>query len=173
MKKFRTKNKIRSKLIIKYIFILLFFYIIIRLCISFILKIPIYYMFDNYKIKKYKDYIIDYTINKPKYMLSYYEEDNSITNTIDSSYVYNTKPIIYIYNTHQTEKYVGGKSVLDASLFFKEELKKYNIDTIVEQRNIPEFLHKNNIPFDRSYYGVSLLIKDVINKNDFSIEFNM
>ena len=168
MKRFKTKNKIRSKLLFKYIFILLFFYIIIRLCISLFLKLPIIYTFDNYKIKKYKDYITDYTINKPKYMLSYYSEDSNI-NTIDSSYIYNTKPIIYIYNTHQTEKYVGGKSVLDASLFFKEELKKYNIDTMVEQRNIPEFLHKNNIPFDRSYYGVSLLITDVIKKNNFSL----
>lgn len=170
MKRFRTKNKIRSKILFKYIIILIFFYIIIRLCVSLILKIPIIYMFDNYKIKKYKDYIIDYTINKPKYMLSYYkEEPDTIMNTIESSYIYNTKPIIYIYNTHQTEKYVGGKTVLDASLFFKEELKKYNIDTIVEKRNIPNFLHKNNIPFDRSYYGVSLLITDVIKKNNFSL----
>lgn len=167
MRRFKSKSKIRSNLVFKYLFILIFFYIIIKLCISMLFKLPINYIFDNYKIKKYKDYITDYTINKPKYMLSYYKDE--VGNTLDAYYIYNTKPLVYIYNTHQTETYVGGKSVLDASLYLKNILSKYNITTIVEERNITEFMHNNSIPFDRSYYASELLIKDVIKKNNFSL----
>ena len=99
-------------------------------------------------------------------MLNYHKENNNI---LDLHYIYNIKPTIYIYNTHQQEKYIDNKGVLDASLYFKDTLNKYNVDVIVEDRNITDFMHKNNIPFDRSYYASELLIKDIINKNNFSL----
>ncbi len=68
-----------------------------------------------------------------------------------------SSPIVYIYNTHQTEKYSGTKeininySVLDASFLLQSKLKKYGIESIVETSSINDVLNTNNWNYASSY----------------------
>lgn len=65
-------------------------------------------------------------------------------------YILNDNPTVYIYNTHNDEKYQN-KSVVDASNYMKEVLKKNNVDTIVEETNINQVLSLNNWQYSKSY----------------------
>ena len=66
-------------------------------------------------------------------------------------------PIVYIYNTHQKEKYSSSKeinisyTVLDASFLLQEKLKKYGIESIVETSSINDVLNTNNWNYASSY----------------------
>ncbi len=68
-------------------------------------------------------------------------------------------PKVYIYNTHQTEGYVmeNGEihnltpNVYEAANVLKEMLSEKNINTIVENGNISEYLNNNNLNYDDSY----------------------
>ena len=66
-------------------------------------------------------------------------------------------PIVYIYNTHQGEKYSSSKeinisySVLDASFLLQEKLRKYGIESIVETSSINDVLKTNNWNYASSY----------------------
>ena len=166
-KRFKSKKIVRNSLLYKYIFIILIFYIILKICINLILKIPIKYIFENYKLANIKNYVLSSTINKPNYLLMYYSDVKE--KIADVSYVYNTVPLVYIYNTHQSEAYSDGKTVLDSSKYFKEELKKYKVETVVEESNIPEFMRVNNLNYNRSYYASSFFIKDALSKYTFSL----
>ena len=67
------------------------------------------------------------------------------------------KPTIYIYNTHQQEKYISTKeininySVLDASFYLQKRLKEYGIESIVETSSIQDVLNTNNWNYASSY----------------------
>lgn len=177
-KRFKTKRKLKYGIIVKYLFVLLIGYIIIRLCLSLILKTPILsFTFKPNKLSSYKQYIIDATINNPQVLLSFYQEKEiSTTNeeTIMANYILNEKPLVYIYNTHQTESFSDKKTVLDAAHIMKEEFNKYNIDVIVEERNITEFMRTNNMNYNYSYYASKFYIEDILEKNkvDFLIDLH-
>lgn len=73
--------------------------------------------------------------------------------------IVNTKPIVYIYNTHQTEKYSSDKltqysippNITIASYMLQEELKKYGIYSYVEEDSVSSILKKNNWKYASSY----------------------
>lgn len=69
------------------------------------------------------------------------------------------EPIVYIYNTHQSEKYTLNNSepyniiptVMTTSYMLKEKLSEYNIESIVEESRVNEVLKKNNWKYASSY----------------------
>lgn len=69
------------------------------------------------------------------------------------------KPLIYIYNTHDTEEYnsVGLENynieanVKTASYILQEQLKKYNISSLVEERSPTTAAKQNNLTYPYSY----------------------
>lgn len=69
------------------------------------------------------------------------------------------EPIVYIYNTHQSEKYTLNNSepyniiptVMTTSYMLKEKLSEYNIESIVEESSVNEVLKKNNWKYASSY----------------------
>ena len=81
-------------------------------------------------------------------------------------------PVIYIYNTHQTENYSNDSveiygitpNVLMASYLLKEKLDKLGIPTLVEESNITEFLRVNNWKYNDSYKASRFYVLDTINK---------
>jgi len=85
-------------------------------------------------------------------------------------------PIIYIYNTHQTEKYSSDSSlninysVLDASFLLQEELKKMGISSIVENGSIKDILDTNNWNYASSY-RVSRMYLENARKNNPSLKY--
>lgn len=111
----------------------------------------------------YQNRFINYTVklltnskylNPVEYVINKYDKDNDVP--VISEKV-NNKPIIYIYNTHENEKYSSGKeinikySVKDASNYLKEKLRKYNIESIVENGSITDVLNTNNWNYASSY----------------------
>lgn len=175
-KHFKSKRKLRHDILIKYVVLFIIGIIIIRICFMLIFKISIFdYLFESNKISKFRKYVIDSTINRPLSLLNYYEKNSDINEDtlIPTNYIINDKPIIYIYNTHQKEKYSDDKTVLDASNIFRDELNKYNIDVIVEQRDITEFMRTNNISYAYSYYASKFYIKDIMSKNKLDLMIDL
>ena len=102
--------------------------------------------------------------------ISYYMSD---PNKVDIS-----KPIIYIYNSHQLENYNNDNlsiygitpNVLMASYLLKEKLNDMGIPTIVEDTNITEFLTLNHWSYGESYKASRIFILD--KKNSYpSLEY--
>lgn len=81
-------------------------------------------------------------------------------------------PLVYIYNTHQTESYSSDymdtygitPNVLMASYILKGTLDKLEIPTLVEESNVGEFLRLNNWKYNESYKASRFYLLDAINK---------
>lgn len=124
------------------------------------------------------DYLSPVTI-----MLNKYKSSNKVltTNKNEIEVIKPIKPIkeeptVYIYNTHQTEKYSVNKeinialSVLDASYILQQELKKYNISSIVENGSIKDILDTNNWKYASSY-KVSRMYLEKAKKNNPTLNY--
>lgn len=85
----------------------------------------------------------------------------------------NQNPIIYIFNTHQTEGYSkNGMSeydivptVLFASYYLREKLNTYNLPTLVETNDISEILRVNSWSYSHSYEASRYLVLSAKEKN--------
>ncbi len=83
------------------------------------------------------------------------------------------EPLIYIYNTHQTEGYskVGMSeydiipTVLFASYYLRERLNDYSLKTIVETTEMSEILRINQWNYSHSYEASRYLMLDAKEKN--------
>ena len=79
-------------------------------------------------------------------------------------------PIVYLYNTHQTENYkkIDGTSfepnIMIATDYLKEKISNSGINTIVEKRNISDVLLKNNWSYGSSYRVSRSFIESTINE---------
>ncbi|MBQ6840590.1 MAG: stage II sporulation protein P [Bacilli bacterium] len=82
------------------------------------------------------------------------------------------EPIIYLYNTHQTESYKYSKlasynidyTVMFASYILQSYLEDYNISSVVETTSISKILKENNLKYGQSYQASrKLLEQSVIN----------
>ncbi len=106
----------------------------------------------------------------------YNKNDNVIDSSIEEVIDYmqekeTTKdPLVYIYNTHQTEKYSNEDmgditpDVLMASYLLKDKLEKLGIPTLVEESNISEFMKINNWNYNNSYKASRFYLMDAKNK---------
>ena len=96
------------------------------------------------------------------------KEENSVSNISTIS-----KPIVYIYNTHNKEQYSYDKNapyniiptVMNASYMLKESLSKHNINSIVEERDISSVLSKNKWNYASSYKVSRMFMEDTFKKN--------
>ena len=67
-----------------------------------------------------------------------------------------TKPIIYIFNTHQSEEYSNGgyavsPTVVTASYILKDELSSFNISSLVEEKDIIKEVKKRGYDYSGTY----------------------
>ena len=82
------------------------------------------------------------------------------------------EPILYIYNTHQSEEYKSESlanynitpTVYMLANIIKKELDKNGIYTIVEDENIKDVLNKNNWLYKDSYKVSRLWLENINNK---------
>lgn len=82
-------------------------------------------------------------------------------------------PTLYIYNTHQTEKYNHETTneygvsydVLYASRILKNYLSKEGIISVVEESSIPKLLNEKNYNYGQSYLASRLLLEQSIIDN--------
>ncbi len=161
-KRFKAKKRIR--------FFTLFMFIIIMIItiVSFkiVIKIdPIFLLKQDYHF-----FTLDF--NRNDYLLK--NGFKIIEDVIDGNDIpvfdeaKTTSPIIrkkiYIYNTHQSEKYADF-DVLNAALNLKNILADFNIEAIVEETNITEEVKKNNYTYSQSYRVTKSLMTNYLNKD--------
>ena len=112
---------------------------------------------------------------------NYKDEDDDviiIDNIVDNNVKFdNSKPIVYIYNTHDTEKYsvpfINDYSVAPTvkmvSYIFKEHLNNEGISTLVENKKIKDYLTKHKLNYYGCYDASRSYIKEASKNNDFKI----
>ncbi len=125
------------------------------------------------------------SLNSTSFLLKYtlgvdLEEDTSEEVVgLEASYIedpYENKindPIIYLYNTHQTEGYQKSNnatynitpSVLMASYILRESLNDLGLPTLVETNDITEILRIHNWQYKYSYSASKILLEDAKSKN--------
>lgn len=121
------------------------------------------------KIVSYNDMIIKTNENDT------IKKVNKIINVEETKI--DSKPIIYIYNTHDTEGYtlpfISDYSITPnvkiASYILKDHLNDLNINSVVEKRTIKSYLNKNKLDYSYSYQASRNYIRDELKKNDYLI----
>ncbi len=90
----------------------------------------------------------------------------------------NTNPIIYIYNTHQTEEYAASNfieysvkpTVQMANYILEDVFTKNNLNTKVEETKVKDILNTNGWNYAHSYKASRLLLEDA-KKNNPSLKY--
>lgn len=88
-----------------------------------------------------------------------------------------SNPIVYIYNTHPNEEYLGEKleeyeldnNVILASIILQEKLNELGVPTVVEERNVTKYLNNNNLKFADSYKVTRNFLQEKINNQQFKL----
>lgn len=168
MNRFDTKN-IKNKAI-KYLIVLLiifsYYFILKNTNFLDIIKEKIENKYNNSEIniEKLKTEIVYKSLNKIVDLT-----DINISKNISLS----SNNLVYIYNTHDTEKYTlpftSDYSIIPdvtlVSKMLKEYLKSYNIDTYIEISKTKDYLKKNKLKYSDSYEASRYYLEKNLNKN--------
>lgn len=134
--------------------------------------------------KDFINILVDYSLPKTKKELSYKLLTSKLSNYKDNTLNYLNKnlrqqkimpvikeeskdPLIYIYNTHQTEEYETStiidyyiKPTVTISNYILEEIfNKNKLYTYVEESNIKEILNRNSWSYSYSYKATRTLLE--------------
>lgn len=177
MKKIRFRNK----------YLRIIIYTILGLFLIYIYFI----LLINTNFKDYLSYSINNNINnKFSYKTNklVYNSLNRIVNINDNKkeeeIIIENKvvnPLIYIYNTHDSEKYnlpfTNDYSITPdvkiASFILKDHLNDLNIDSYVETKSVYNYIKKNNLNYNISYDISRKYITDLKNKYNFKIYIDL
>lgn len=133
------------------------------------------------------------TINKIfSSILSFYKEPTKLLATSNSDLVeeyetkkvskeeevIDTKPLIYIYNSHQTEEYAPSSfleysvnpTVMMADYIMEEIFSKNNLVSLVEERKVKDILAENGWKYSYSYEASRILMEEA-KKNNPSLKY--
>lgn len=190
-KKFRTKRHIKVKFIPYLIIIfIVFISIIILTYISSLnlIKNNVVTLLENsnvqtINIKNLKKDLVTlisgFDVNKPITLLekvSNYEKNKVIAfnfsrNEVEKNMIeIDNNPVVYIYNTHQTEEYVSNDlsiptpTVLTGAYYLRDLLEKMGIKTLVEETSIKDILNENNWNYTQSYRASRINLEKVKNE---------
>ena len=168
MNRFDTRN-IKNKAI-KYLLVLLiifsYYFILKKTNFLEIIKEEIKHKYNNSEIniEKIKTEIVYKSLNKIVDLT-----DINISKSISL----NNNNLLYIYNTHDTEKYAlpftSDYSIIPdvtlVSKMLKEYLKSYNIDSYIESSKIKDYLKKNKLKYSDSYEASRYYLEKNLNNN--------
>lgn len=168
MNRFDTRN-IKNK-VIKYILVLLiifsYYFILKNTNFLEVIKEEIKHKYNNSEIniEKIKTEIVYKSLNKIVDLT-----DINISKNISL----NNNNLVYIYNTHDTEKYTlhftNDYSIIPdvtlVSKMLKEYLKSYNIDSYIESSKIKDYLKKNKLKYSDSYEASRYYLEKNLNNN--------
>lgn len=134
--------------------------------------------FGNYKNDINEvDFLLKYVLNiELQEDVEIVNKDDSETNKLEVENQDKEKisePLVYIYNTHQEEKYQStylgeynlSSTVLIASKILKEYLEDLGIGVIVEEDNVTEKLHSLNWKYGYSYKVSRMFMEDACKDN--------
>ena len=142
--------------------------------------------------KKFVEFITNYSFQKEDTILDHLlEKALEISNPVKllnddyQKYLYKTtmvsstndveekeEPIIYLYNTHQTEEYASSTyaefnvypTVIMNNYILEDVFNKNGFHTIVEERSIKEILNQKQWNYAASYKASRILIEDTYQK---------
>ncbi len=164
MRMFKRKKKYNKKPLILLLIILVLYLGIKHIkeididnpkLISFLLNNTNHYINNEYSIK---DIFFD-NLFKLDYKYKVYEPTISKV-----SFVLLESPRVYIYNTHDSEKYIENTNgVYEASKIIKEKLDDLGIPTLVESSRVSEYLKINKIDYNLSYTVSRNYIESTLN----------
>lgn len=185
MKKFKAKKK-RSRLI----WYVGLFLISMSFSISYILREDLVNNdtvidillndFDSGKNITDIDFLLKYAlnINLSKNEIAFKENTQDNIENINNEVV-SSEPLIYIYNTHQTETYQSSylenynisSTVLVASKILKEYLTDLGFNVIVEEDDVAAKLHSLNWKYGYSYKVSRMFLEDTYKENPSLVYF--
>lgn len=90
--------------------------------------------------------------------------NNKQTKNVSNYTIENKEPIIYVYNTHQTENY-DGYSVYDAARLLNDKLNQNGIFSYFEEQSVKVFLDNNNLKYYKSYTASRKYLNDALEKH--------
>lgn len=155
--------------------------------IKYILEDNNYYSYYEKKNENILSVVFNYAtnnlINEPTNILKngfYYVDKTETKEEIRNDDVYisdpnpkvSDKPLVYIYNSHQTEMYSMEyledynitPTVLMAAYIMKERLNNIGIETVVEDADISSYLKENNMKYYQSYDASRYYLKKTMEK---------
>lgn len=103
------------------------------------------------------------TFDKIKFEREVFKQSEANENVIS--------PVIYIYNSHQTEEYATLKNynltptVLTASYILKDKLNDYGIESIIETSDFKSDLKKNGYTYSDAYLVSRMWLENLNNPN--------
>lgn len=180
MKKMKLKKQKRVNFIVFLIIILILF-----LVVNFLLKkieLNSNELFVKKLLQKSNYYLINENLDTNlTYKLFKFDLKNPIT-IMDKVFAYEKdiqtfayiqnnlvdNPRVYIYSTHPNEKYIDN-TISYASLILQEKLNSLQVETIVEERSVVEYLEDNNLEFDDSYKATREFLSDKLKTYDFDL----
>ena len=178
----------RSTRIIKYILIIVFFIYfgpyVNKIKLNNSNKLIINSLLDNmtssYNFKKNTVYKILKSnlrslFNSPEYILRSelkYTMNMPLNENISFVYSENELPIVYIYNSHQGEKYSNEyledynivPNVITASYMLQEKLENIGINTLVEENDILSYMKEKGYDHSKSYIASRYFLKRIMDK---------
>lgn len=192
MKRFVSQKKVlsfRYQKFIKYILIGIIIFLLLNYILSFYIKkintssfystivYNAYGLNINKSVKSFKQLFYKniwgfYLQDNTKEVL---EENQNLEEVIINS---EEEPLIYLYNTFQTDKYKSNyystytvsNVVTQASFILQEYLKEYNLYSVVETSSVAQILKENNILYTSSYNGSRILLEKA-KENNASLEY--
>lgn len=189
-KRFKSRKKVNSlKKVVYIIFLLvgfflsyLFFYNKVRKSISeedylnYLLKVGFNHQVDRNYITSSLGINAVSNLDNPA-NVSEESKENSDKN-IEKSALNENKPLIYIYNSHDTEEYLSSyfnvynikPDVKIAAYYLKEKLNDLGINAIVENQKIKDILNKNNWVYRYSYQASRVYLEEA-KKNNPSLKY--
>lgn len=128
-----------------------------------------YFNVGSYKTEHSLKYILDNQYNNINYIEG--NKPNIKNNNSNATKVMKDDkkdPIIYIYNTHHKEEYAYNKNqpynivptVTTTSYMLSETLKKYEINSIVEEASVTNVLKKNKWKYAASYKVTKIFLNN-------------
>lgn len=135
----------------------------------------------NFLNIKSPNFLLNYAlnINSPDDKLAIMDEDENKETSVNGDYIEDpstntsNNPIIYIYNTHQTESYAVGylapysitPTVLLASYILRERLNDLSLPAIVETSNVSDILNAYGWKYGYSYRVSRMLLEEAKKTN--------
>lgn len=190
-RKFKGKKKYQISKIIKLVIIFIIIYLFFKffnIRINFQINDSMIntiindnnYLSDNNIINRVLKNNIHSKINNPSSLLAtsfYISNKKQTKNNIKEVSITkstNDKPIVYLYNSHQSETYSMeymedynvNPNVLMVSHMIQERLNNLGINTLVEENNIFKYLKDNDMKYYQSYEASRHFLLDVMEKYD-------
>ena len=173
-----NKYKIKKVMVYFLIILSLYFYFTLLINDSFN-KYLINSINSKYDIKplNISKEILNSSLIKYKTIKTSNVANNKIINQVQPKEEKNTQPIVYIYNTHETEKYynpfISDYSVTPdvrlASFILKDYLNDYNIGSFVQTKSTKEYIDKHSLGYSGTYEASRVYLEEELKKYNYKI----